>query len=97
MLRDYGMNLGIAFQLIDLLDFTSTEDVLEAARTIWSKAKSRCLILLLQRQPELSAIRNHQRVVIKASRQTLLDALRNGSALDLLGPALINMPRLPLH
>src|SRR6185295_19039369 len=29
MLRDYGMNLGVAFQLIDdLLDFTSTEDVL---------------------------------------------------------------------
>ena len=29
MLRDYGMNLGIAFQLVDdLLDFTSTEDVL---------------------------------------------------------------------
>ena len=29
MLRDYGMNLGIAFQLIDdLLDFTSSQDVL---------------------------------------------------------------------
>src|SRR5712675_2026950 len=29
MLRDFGMNLGIAFQLVDdLLDFTSTEDVL---------------------------------------------------------------------
>jgi octaprenyl-diphosphate synthase len=29
MLRDYGMNLGVAFQMVDdLLDFTSSEDVL---------------------------------------------------------------------
>jgi octaprenyl-diphosphate synthase len=89
MMRDYGMNLGMAFQLIDdLLDFTSTEDVLgkpAGADLIEGKA-SLPLILLLQREPEMrlqiQTIINdggYQRV----SRQSLLDALTGTGALAL--------------
>src|SRR3954467_9787258 len=55
-LRDYGMNLGIAFQLIDdLLDFTSSEDVLgkPAGADLIEGKISLPLILLLQRVPEM--------------------------------------------
>jgi len=73
MLRDFGMNLGIAFQLVDdLLDFTSTEDVLgkpAGARPFGSKV-SLPLIFLLQREPEMrSAIQTViAKPVTKASR-----------------------------
>src|SRR6266705_2816529 len=56
MLRDYGMNLGIAFQLIDdLLDFTSSQDVLgkPAGADLLEGKVSLPLIFLLQRAPEL--------------------------------------------
>src|SRR5215831_1099803 len=56
MMRDYGMNLGIAFQLIDdLLDFTSTEHVLgkPAGADLIEGKISLPLILLLQRDPAL--------------------------------------------
>jgi octaprenyl-diphosphate synthase len=56
MLRDYGMNLGIAFQLIDdVLDFTSSEDVLgkPAGADLIEGKISLPLILLLQREPEM--------------------------------------------
>src|SRR3989449_3371888 len=56
MLRDYGMNLGIAFQLVDdLLDFTSTEDVLgkPAGADLLEGKVSLPLIFLLQREPEM--------------------------------------------
>src|SRR5499427_6351203 len=56
MLRDYGMNLGIAFQLIDdLLDFTSSEHVLgkPAGADLLEGKISLPLILLLQREPGL--------------------------------------------
>src|ERR1044071_3178748 len=52
MLRDYGMNLGISFQLIDdLLDFISSEDVLgkPAGADLIEGKVSLPLILLLQR------------------------------------------------
>src|SRR3989442_6160512 len=56
MLRDYGMNLGIAFQLVDdLLEFTGSEDVLgkpAGAELIEGKV-SLALIFLLQREPEI--------------------------------------------
>ena len=55
-LRDYGMNLGIAFQLADdLLDFTSTEDALgKAAGADLLEGKITLpLISLLNSEPEL--------------------------------------------
>ena len=56
MLRDYGMNLGMAFQLIDdVLDFTSTEDILgkPAGADLIEGKVSLPLIFLLQREPEM--------------------------------------------
>jgi octaprenyl-diphosphate synthase len=89
MLRDYGMNLGIAFQLIDdLLDFTSTQDVLgkPAGADLIEGKVSLPLILLLQRQPELRL--SLQTIISEGgyqsiSRQTLLDALAGTGALAL--------------
>ncbi|MDX6290525.1 MAG: octaprenyl-diphosphate synthase [Blastocatellia bacterium] len=89
IMRDYGMNLGIAFQLVDdLLDFTSTEDVLgkPAGADLLEGKVSLPLIALLQREPELrSAIQN---VISEAryeciSRVQLLEALERTGALQL--------------
>ncbi len=89
MLRDYGMNLGIAFQLVDdLLDFTSSEDVLgkPAGADLLEGKVSLPLIFLLQREPEMrSAI---QTVISEASYQTvsrafLQEALERTGALQL--------------
>src|SRR5690242_9866084 len=57
-LRDYGLNLGTAFQLIDdLLDFTSSEDTLGKASgaDLLGGKVTLPLIFLLQRCPELRA------------------------------------------
>src|SRR5438309_8281166 len=89
MLRDYGMNLGIAFQLVDdLLDFTSTEDVLgkPAGADLLEGKVSLPLILLLQREPEMRA--PIQTVISEGgyhtvSRQSLVDALERTGALAL--------------
>lgn len=89
MLRDYGMNLGIAFQLVDdLLDFTSSEDVLgkPAGADLLEGKVALPLIFLLQREPEMrSAI---QTVISEASytgvsRAELLEALERTGALGL--------------
>src|SRR6266513_342282 len=56
MLRDYGMNLGIAFQLVDdLLDTTSSEDVLgkPAGADLLEGKVSLPMIFLLQRNPDM--------------------------------------------
>jgi octaprenyl-diphosphate synthase len=89
MLRDYGMNLGMAFQLIDdLLDFTSTENVLgkPAGADLVEGKVSLPLIFLLQRNPEM---RNAVQTVINearyetVSRSQLLSALEETGALQL--------------
>src|SRR6266850_34702 len=89
MLRDYGMNLGIAFQLVDdLLDFTSSEGILgkPAGADLLEGKVSLPLIFLLQRAPEMrSAV---QTVINEASYQSfsraaLLEALERTGALQL--------------
>src|SRR3954468_24083199 len=89
MMRDYGMNLGMAFQLIDdLLDFTSSEDVLgkPAGADLLEGKVSLPLIFLLQREPELrSAL---QTVMSEGryetfSRAHLLSALETTGALQM--------------
>src|SRR6266481_5087409 len=89
MLRDYGMNLGIAFQLVDdLLDTTSTEDVLgkPAGADLLEGKVSLPLIFLLQRAPEIRS--DAQRVIAESSyenvsRDSLLRALEETGALGL--------------
>src|ERR1043166_1920059 len=81
MLRDYGMNLGVAFQLIDdLLDFTSSQDVLgkPAGADLLEGKISLPLILFLQPQPEMPL--PIQTVISEGgyqnvSRRSLLEAL----------------------
>ena len=89
MMRDYGMNLGIAFQLIDdLLDFTSSEHVLgkPAGADLIEGKISLPLILLLQRDP---ALRLQVQTVVNeggyatVSRASLVDALEQAGALAL--------------
>ena len=89
MMRDYGMNLGIAFQLIDdLLDFTSDVAVLgkPAGADLLEGKVSLPLILLLQRKP---AIRNNIQTIIadasydSVSRQSIVSALERTGALEL--------------
>jgi octaprenyl-diphosphate synthase len=89
MLRDYGMNLGVAFQLVDdLLDFTSSEDVLgkPAGADLLEGKVALPLIFMLQREPDMrSAI---QTVINEAgyesfSRPVLLEALERSGALEL--------------
>ncbi len=89
LLRDYGMNLGVAFQLVDdLLDFTGSEDVLgkPAGADLIEGKVSLPLIFLLQREPEMRlAI---QTIISDAdydlvSRGQLLEALERTGALGL--------------
>src|SRR5881398_709004 len=72
MLRDYGMNLGVAFQLVDdLLDFTGTEEVLgkPAGADLLEGKVSLPLIFLLQREPEMRAA--IQTVIADANYETV--------------------------
>lgn len=89
MLRDYGMNLGISFQLVDdLLDFTGTEEELgkPAGADLLEGKVSLPLIFLLERQPEM---RNSIQSVIseggygRVPRRVLLEAMELTGALDL--------------
>lgn len=89
LMRDYGMNLGVAFQLIDdLLDFTSDENVLgkPAGADLIEGKVSLPLIFLLQREPEMRAVA--QTVISEASytsvtRNDLLQALERTGSLQL--------------
>src|ERR1043165_9242407 len=88
-MRDFGMNLGVSFQLIDdLLDFTSTEDVLgkPAGADLVEGKVSLPLILLLEREPEM---RLQIQTIIndggyqRFARKSLLDVLAGTGALTL--------------
>jgi octaprenyl-diphosphate synthase len=87
-LRDYGMNLGTAFQLADdLLDFTAEEDVLgkAAGADLLEGKLTLPLILLLQHNPErrsdLEQIM-HDGDYRKFSRDNLIDELETRGILN---------------
>lgn len=87
-LRDYGMNLGIAFQLVDdLLDFTANEGVLgkAAGADLLEGKLTLPLILLLKDRPHLRS--EFQEIMRDGSyksfsRERLVDALDEVGALD---------------
>ena len=89
LLRDYGMNLGIAFQLVDdLLDFTGNEEALgkPAGADLLEGKVSLPLIFLLEREPEQRG--DVQRVIAEGnyaavSRESLLNSLESSGALGL--------------
>ena len=89
MLRDYGMNLGIAFQLVDdVLDFTSSQDVLgkPAGADLIEGKVSLPLIFLLQRDPQMRLAL--QTIISEGSyqsvtREELSGALARTGALEL--------------
>src|SRR6059058_5491297 len=72
LMRDYGMNLGVAFQLVDdLLDFTSSEEVLgkPAGADLLEGKVSLPMIFLLQRKPEMRVA--VQQVIAEGSYQNV--------------------------
>jgi octaprenyl-diphosphate synthase len=87
-LRDYGMNLGIAFQLADdLLDFTSEEQLLGKASgaDLLEGKLTLPLILLLKEKPQMKTVL--QRIMQEGSykefsRDRLLDELNEINALE---------------
>jgi octaprenyl-diphosphate synthase len=87
-LRDYGMNLGTAFQLIDdLLDFTSSEDTLGKAAGADLLGGKVTLPLIYLREAEPKALEMVQTVLREGtygtvSQRELRDALDRTGALD---------------
>jgi octaprenyl-diphosphate synthase len=87
-LRDYGLNLGTAFQLIDdLLDFTSSEDALGKAAGADLLGGKVTLPLIYLREAEPKALEMVQTVLREGTydsvrQQELHDALDSTGALD---------------
>ena len=89
MLRDYGMNLGTAFQLIDdLLDFTGSEETLgkPSGADLLEGKVSLPLIFLLQREPDMRSVLQtvmHDASYESISRGRLLQVIEETGALAL--------------
>ena len=87
-LREYGLNLGTAFQLIDdLLDFTSTEAALGKAAGADLLGGKVTLPLIYLRESDPSTLKLMQQVLSErsyqsVSQQHLLDALAQTNALE---------------
>jgi octaprenyl-diphosphate synthase len=87
-LRDYGLNLGTAFQLIDdLLDFTSTEEALGKAAGADLLGGKVTLPLIYLREAEPSVLEMVQRVLHDGnygtvSQEALFEALSRTDALE---------------
>ena len=87
-LRDYGMNLGTAFQLADdLLDFTAAEDVLgkaAGADLLEGKITLPLILLLKKDRARIGDLEKimHDGNYNRVSRQSLLDALDKHRALE---------------
>ena len=87
-LRDFGLNLGTAFQLADdLLDFTAEEEVLGKASgaDLLEGKVTLPLLLLLQKEPnvrkDLEKVM-HDGDYSRISRQSLLEKLERQKTLD---------------
>jgi octaprenyl-diphosphate synthase len=89
LLRDYGMNLGMAFQLVDdLLDFTGSEEQLgkPAGADLIEGKVSLPLVFLLQREPQMrETIQSviNQGGYANVTRGAILEALERSGAMDL--------------
>lgn len=87
-LRDYGMNLGIAFQLADdWLDFTASEEVLGKASgaDLLEGKVTMPLILLLKKDPEVRAALErimHDGDYSSVSRESIILKLENFGLLN---------------
>jgi octaprenyl-diphosphate synthase len=87
-LRDYGLNLGIAFQLIDdILDFTSSDDVLgkaAGADLLGGKVTLPLIYLMLADPAQLESVKNVLRngEYIDGQRQELLNAILKSGSLE---------------
>jgi octaprenyl-diphosphate synthase len=87
-LREYGLNLGTAFQLIDdLLDFTSTEAALGKASGADLSGGKVTLPLIYWRESDPAALETIRHILTDGSyeamgQRDLLDALRSTNALD---------------
>jgi octaprenyl-diphosphate synthase len=87
-LRDYGLNLGTAFQLIDdLLDFTATDEALGkgAGVDLLEGKLTLPLIFLLDKDESMGAALKavmREGNYVKVSRATVLHALERTGALD---------------
>jgi octaprenyl-diphosphate synthase len=87
-LRDYGLNLGTAFQLIDdVLDFTSTDETLGKASGADLLGGKVTLPLIYLRESEPSVLEMIQRVLHdgnyeSVSQRDLFDALSRTDALE---------------
>lgn len=87
-LRDYGMNLGIAFQLADdLLDFTADEEVLgkKSGADLLEGKVTLPLLLLLQKQKSLR--QNVEKIMFDGdykvlSREFLLEQMNEAGTLE---------------
>lgn len=87
-LRDYGMNLGIAFQLADdVLDFTADEDILgkAAGADLLEGKLTLPLILFVQNSPEIK--KDLERVMLdgdysNVSRESLLEKLETAQTIE---------------
>ena len=87
-LRDYGLNLGTAFQLIDdLLDFTSSEAALGKAAGADLLGGKVTLPLIYWRELDPSALETIRRILADGNYETtsqpeLVDALKRTNALE---------------
>lgn len=87
-LRDYGMNLGIAFQLADdVLDFTADEDLLgkAAGADLLEGKLTLPLILFVKKSPEIK--KDLERVMLdgdysNVSREALLEKLEAAQTIE---------------
>jgi octaprenyl-diphosphate synthase len=87
-LREYGMDLGVAFQLADdLLDFTSEDDVLGKAAGADLLEGKLTLPLILLRNMDASAGPELEKIILdgeyrNGSREALLKRMRDAGVLD---------------